>query len=92
MKRITKSLISAAVVVMACGFLSLGSTNEVICGNIDALTRTDAGCPFDLNDSFEFDSYSTIDRWYRDSKEGFCVLYPTSDDPDGVCWEWPARP
>lgn len=79
MKKIAKLLSVVAVSAAACTFFSLNSSNEIICGNIEALTGGDNGGGSSMPDMYSWMEYETdmkqTPHYYKAANtEGDCVF------------------
>ena len=91
MKKIAKLFSVVAVAAAACTFFSLNSSNEIICGNIEALTSGDNGNGSSTMPSIQQKgSYVTevdVAGGYYEVADthGDCAWYPNVTDVLGTC-------
>jgi hypothetical protein len=91
MKKIAKLFSVVAVAAAACTFFSLNSSNEIICGNIEALSSGDTGAGSEMPEmysymTYESDGKSTPNYYKAAGTEGDCVFtYQWYEDLEKKC-------
>lgn len=90
MKKVAKLFFVVAVAAAACTFFSLNSSNEIICGNIEALTSGDNGNgnnmpPIQKVLGYTTDQNTTGGYYEVAGTHGDCAWTPTPYDNIGTC-------
>lgn len=95
MKKSTKSFVAVAMVALTCGFFALESSNEIVRGNIDALTSGENNNTIEWYNAYKgINNTNYPTKRMRGSNENpsFCNYAPCLSTPDGTCGEVVCRP